>query len=339
MRVKDKVPVLFQSTDDVDPSKAFEYWCDTVLPAADIAPFDSVMPFSASRMMAVSAHGTIMRTVSGPIDVERTARHIRRDGSEEISIMLIAAGRGYVEQGNNGALLRPGDLTFRAMGQPGAAGSRDGYDEIRLMVPRTAFLEQVGNPQDVVGRKLGDTPLKGLLKAYLGALASSVSTMSEAETGIAVEGVLHLLRGVIHGQAGSAEGELSTEAVRSLALAHIQRRLHEPDFGPNALAAALQISRSRLYAAFSGGQGIAATIRDARLDRAHDRIVMMGSGGARITSIMASCGFTDPAAFSRAFRQRFGFSPRDLAAQGRGWGAVQNGGYRSEDTRRLPLRA
>ena len=66
---------------------------------------------------------------------------------------------------------------------------------------------------------------------------------------------------------------------------------------------------------------------------------MMGSAGARIGSIMASCGFTDPAAFSRAFRQRFGFSPRDLAAQGRGWGAVQNGGYRSEDTRRLPLRA
>ncbi|MCJ2125139.1 helix-turn-helix domain-containing protein [Methylobacterium sp. J-077] len=295
------------------------------------------MPFSASRMIAASAHGTIMRTVSGPIDVERAARHIRSDGADEISIMLIAAGQGYVEQGNNGALLRTGDLAFRAMGQPGAAGSRDGYEEIRLMVPRTAFFEQVGNPQDVAGRKLGDTPLKGLLKAYLGSLATSVSNMSEAETGIAVESVLHLLRGVIYGQSGFDDGELSMEALRSLALAHIQRRLHEPEFGANALAAALQISRSRLYAAFASGPGIAATIRDARLDRAHDRIVMMRSIGVRIGTIMASCGFTDPAAFSRAFRQRFGFSPRDLAVHGAGWSAGSNGVYRPEDSRRLPL--
>lgn len=126
MRVKDKIPILIQTTDAVDQRNAFEYWCDTVLPAGNIASFDSAVPFSASRMIAASAHGTIMRTVSGPIDVERAARHIRSDGADEISIMLIAAGQGYVEQGNNGALLRTGDLAFRAMGQPGAAGSRDG---------------------------------------------------------------------------------------------------------------------------------------------------------------------------------------------------------------------
>jgi AraC-like DNA-binding protein len=42
---------------------------------------------------------------------------------------------------------------------------------------------------------------------------------------------------------------------------------------------------------------------------------MMQKAGGRIGSIMAGCGFTDPAAFSRAFRQRFGLSPRDFLAQ------------------------
>ncbi|MCJ2143181.1 helix-turn-helix domain-containing protein [Methylobacterium sp. E-066] len=318
MRGKDKVPVFIAETGAVEQPKAFAYWRDTVMSAADITPFDSVVPFSASRMVAASAHGTLLRTVSGPIGVDRDMRHIRRDGRDEMSIMLIVAGEGYVEQGDHGTLLRAGDVAFHAMGQPGAAGSRKGYEEIRLVVPRATFLAQVGNTQDVVGRKLGATPARGLLSAYLAAFTTSVSGMSEGEAGIAVEGVLHLLRGVIHGRTEPADGELSAEAMRSLALAHIQRRLHEPEFGPNSLAASLRVSRSRLYAAFAGGQGIAATIRDARLDRAHDRIVMMRNTGARIASIMTSCGFTDPAAFSRAFRQRFGLSPRDLVAQGAG---------------------
>jgi len=43
---------------------------------------------------------------------------------------------------------------------------------------------------------------------------------------------------------------------------------------------------------------------------------MMRQTGARIASIRANCGFTDATAFSHAFRQRFGFSPRDLLAKG-----------------------
>ena len=125
-----------------------------------------------------------------------------------------------------------------------------------------------------------------------------------------------LLRGIIHGHNPDAEQDISAYALRSLALARIERCLHDPAFGPANLVADLRVSRSRLYAAFAGGEGIAATIRNARLDRAHDRILRAPKMGFRIGSIMASCGLTDPAAFSRAFRQRFGLSPRDLLALG-----------------------
>ncbi|MCJ2143183.1 helix-turn-helix domain-containing protein [Methylobacterium sp. E-066] len=284
----------------------------------EVAPIDPVLPFSAARTIVPSAHGAISHTVSDPYSLERTAQHVRRDGREEVGIMLILRGSGYIEQGNNGALLQAGDITFHAWDRPGAGAGLDNFEELRLTVPRATFLEQVGNMYDFGGRKLAVSPLSGMFSAYLQTFARSIQHMSVAETGIAVEGALHLLRGVSNGQEAREDGELSAEAVRSLALAHIQRRLHDPEFGPNSLAASLRVSRSRLYAAFSGGEGVAATIRDARLDRAHDRLVMMRKTGARIASIMASCGFTDPAAFSRAFRQRFGLSPRDLVAQGAG---------------------
>jgi len=284
----------------------------------EVVPIDPALPFSAARKVAVSTHGAITRTISDPYSLERTAQHVRGDGREEVGIMLIVRGSGYIEQGNNGALLHPGDITFHAWGRPGAGAGLDNFEELRLTVPRNTFLAHVGNMYDFGGRKIAATPLSGMFAAYLQTFASSISDMSAAETGIAVEGALYLLRGAVHGQEAPADGELSAEAVRSLALAHIQRRLHDPEFGPNSLAASLRVSRSRLYAAFAGGEGVAATIRDARLDRAHDRIMMMRKAGARIASIMVSCGFTDPAAFSRAFRQRFGLSPRDLLAQGAG---------------------
>jgi len=316
--VEPKIPTFIQTTDTVEQKHSFDFWRDVVLTGVDVTPFESDAPFSACRMVAPSAHGTILRTVSTPVGVDRTARHIGRDGRDEIAIMVVAAGQGYIEQGSNGALLQRGDVAFHATGRPGIAGSRYGYEEIRLAVPRASFMEQVGNPQVLTGSKLNATPLRGLLAAHLDAFATSVSGMTEVETGIAIEGALHILRGIVHGQHGAIDGRLSVDAVRSLALSHIQRRLHETAFGPASLAASLQISRSRLYAAFAGGEGIAATIRDARLDRAHDRIVMMRKTGARVASIMASCGFTDPATFSRAFRRRFGFTPRDLLSQGVG---------------------
>ena len=283
---------------------------------ADVSQVDSGTPFTATRLVAASAHGTLLHTVSCPYNVERTSKHVRTDGRDEIGINLVVRGRGYIEQGNNGALLSAGDITFQTWERPGGGGSLENFEEIRLAVPRAAFIAQIGNVHDFAGRKLGASPLSELFAAYLRAFAGSVQGMSEAETGIAIEGSLHLLRGVINGQATRADNELSLDAVRSLVLAHIERRLHDPEFGPDSLVAELRVSRSRIYAALAGGEGIAATIRDARLDRAHDRLIMMRKSGARIASIMVSCGYTDPAAFSRAFRRRFGLSPRDLHAQG-----------------------
>ena len=316
MSAKTTVPVFFGTTESVEPKRAFDYWRSTVITGTDLAQPDSEKPFAASRLVASSSHGAIFHTNSSPYILERRPSHMRQDGRDEVGIMLIVRGNGYLEQVNNGSLLGPGDISFQTWGRPGSAAGLTDFEEIRLTVPRATFLAHVGNVDDFAARKFAAGPLNELFAAYLKAFAGSVTKMSDAETGIAVEGALHLLRGVITSQNARADGELSANALRSLALARIDHRLHDPEFGPDALAADLRISRSRLYAAFAGGEGIAATIRDARLDRAHDRIVMMRKAGARIASIMASCGFADPAAFSRAFRQRFGCSPRDLLAQG-----------------------
>lgn len=308
MSVRETVPILVETTDAVEQKHAFDYWRSTVLARVDATPLAPDVPFAAGRRLAITRHGAVFHTLSNPIGVERTALHVRRDGRDDIAIVLLLQGSGYVEQGNGGALLSAGDVTVHAMDQLFAIGSRDSYEEIRLQVPRAAFLSQVGSVQAFAGRRLRATSLSGLFATYLRSFSETIGGLSEAEAGIALEGVLHLLRALADGQGEKAGDDLSGDAVRALALAHIERRLHDPAFGPEALPAALRVSRSRLYAAFTGDEGVAAKIRDARLDRAYRRL----RGGTRIASVMTSCGFTDAATFSRAFRRRFGVAPRDV---------------------------
>lgn len=316
MSAKTTVPVFFGTTEVVEEKRAFDFWRSTVMSAADLERLDLDRPFSASRMIATSPHGGVFHTVSRPYSLQRTSSHVRRDGRDEVGILLALKGRGYMEQGYNGCLLEAGDISFQTWARPGSGGGLSDFEEIRLTVPRATFLSQIGDIQDLAGSKIAAGPLNDLYGAYMRAFAASVPNMTVAETGIAIESALHLLRGIVHGRTSRADHELSSNALRSLALARIEHCLHDPEFGPASLAADLRVSRSRLYAAFSGGEGIAATIRSARLDRAHDRMRRARKPGLKIAPIMASCGYTDCAAFSRAFRQRFGLSPRDFVAQG-----------------------
>lgn len=315
MSAKKAVQIFFGTTDCVEEKRAFDYWRSTVMSNVDLERLDLDRPFSASRMIAQSKHGGVFHTVSRPYSLERTPNHVRQDGRDEVGVMLVRKGRGYVENGRNGTVLGVGDIAFQTWGQPGSGGGLTDFDEVRLLIPHATFQAQIGNVRELVGSRIPAGPLNELFSAYLRAFSTSIHTMSEAETAIAIEGALHLLRGIVRGYTPGAGDDISENALQSLAMARIERCLHDPTFGPANLVNDLCVSRSRLYAAFAGGEGIAATIRNARLDRAYERIVRAPKTGFKIGPIMACCGLTDPAAFSRAFRQRFGLSPRDLFAQ------------------------
>lgn len=300
-----------QSTDGIESARAFDYWRSTALPRVAVTPIEDAAPFGARRIVAVSAHGTLFHTHSSPLVVERQAPHIRRDGADDVSLSLILAGRGHHEQGNRGGIVDPGGIGIVTLDRPFVSGAHEAYEEMRLTVSRAAFLAHVGLPEAVAGRTFAAGGLSELLSAYLRSLAGSIGRMTDAEASHAFEGALHLLRGVVGLEAPERAEDLPPAAVRSLVGAYIERRLHDPTLGPSAICTALSISRSRLYLAFAGDGGVAAAIRDARLDRARARLASRAWDGETAATIMMSCGFRDGTVFGRAFRRRFGLSPRD----------------------------
>lgn len=316
-----RVQSRVESTEEVEARHAFEFWRSTALaPFGDSERVNRREPFAARRLAAAGPDWALTHTRSSPVGIEVTPRHIARTPSETIVIGLALAGVGYQEQSGRGARITAGDITFLSRARPFVTGIQSDYEEIRIAVPRATFEARIGSADDFAGRCLSGHAAQAPFKASLRAFAGSAADASEEEAGVAVEGILHLLRSLAAGARERWDTEVSREAIASLARGQIERRLRDPQLDPAAIQRALGLSRAHLYRAFAETGGVAAAIRDARLDLVHRRLTSRGSDGLMIATIAYECGFLDVAAFNHAFRRRFGLTPRDVRASRSGTG-------------------
>lgn len=72
------------------------------------------------------------------------------------------------------------------------------------------------------------------------------------------------------------------------------------------------LSRSALYRQFERVDGVAAYIRNRRLDAAFSELAALGRKSLRLDMLSRKIGFASEDSFARAFRNRYGFSPRML---------------------------
>jgi AraC-like DNA-binding protein len=194
--------------------------------------------------------------------------------------------------------------------------SSERYREVRLYVPRKWFNANFGLIDNLAGHRLGrGQPLVDLFVGYLGGYASSLPTMSDAEADIGFDALLHLFQGLGSSMAGDALNggdHLSTQVVIRLGDKYILDHLGNADLNASTMIRALGISRTKLYAAFACRGGINAAIRDARLDKVRRRLNDRLQQNRTIEDIAFDYGFRDYTSFHRAFRRRFGATPRDI---------------------------
>jgi AraC-like DNA-binding protein len=95
------------------------------------------------------------------------------------------------------------------------------------------------------------------------------------------------------------------------ALDYIRANLADPALGADQIAAALFVSRRRLYQLFDDGQGVSERIRGMRIDHAKALLTDPTRGALGIGEISRACGFVSAAHFSRTFRKAVGQTPRE----------------------------
>lgn len=123
--------------------------------------------------------------------------------------------------------------------------------------------------------------------------------------------IRNLLARVVATVPGVADQPAEIDGLMRRAQSFALTYLGDPDLSPDAIATGIGVSRRHLYRAFSEhGQTPANWIWAMRTEQAHLRLTAPEQHKKSLTELAFEVGFNDMAHFSRAYRGRYGCTPR-----------------------------
>jgi len=254
---------------------------------------------------------SLMRQHGSGIRMTRTATQLRTSAPERISLSLLTRGRWAYTQRDYSQTVASGqaqlvltDLTSAFdYDRRGVGGSHS------LLVD----VDQLNLPVDVIrtaSSQLTSSPLYRLMRDHVAELSKVADALTSAERAMIGRGTTELVRALIASAARHAGArEAMTGSLMTRITTYLHRHLTEPDLSPARIARAHNISVRWLYDNWTDELSLVQWIIRERLELA--RRELAGPQTQSIATVARQCGFTDPAHFSRRFREAFGMSPRE----------------------------
>jgi AraC-like DNA-binding protein len=313
------------------------------LPPHDrLALFDALQANSALPMRAFSkkadrfaarldaldlaAVNVVELTVSAA-EVIRTGRQVHDFDPDLYCLVMPRRGRVLLEQARNQAALGRGSLALYSSSQPlrvriedpdGPKArwlrAEDMASLVRVQVPKSLFQLPSSKLDRMLARPVGGmTGLGGLLTGFLSQLSTDAGGYSPADLPRLGNLVVDLMTATM---AHEIDAQLPDEVAESTLMPRItnfiMHNLGDADLSPPAIAFAHHISVSHLHRLFRAEDTTVGTwIRQQRLEHARRDLHDPRLGEVAVHRIAARWGFRDHATFTRAFRARFGVTPRD----------------------------
>ena len=150
-----------------------------------------------------------------------------------------------------------------------------------------------------------------VLHACASASVLSAASLQAAERRLIGRQLVELIGMTIHASDMNALPDIREERRRAI-LTFIDGHLDDAGLSVVKIARAFGLSTRSVHKLFEGEPNtVARTIWDRRLERCRDEMVDPSLITRSITEIAHFWGFSDSQHFSRAFRQRYGLSPRE----------------------------
>lgn len=248
----------------------------------------------------------VLHSRLGPAIWRRTAREIQGDQLDHIQLNLTLSGRSEYEIGGRSILLEKGTLVLVDYRQTTCGTVREGIENLTITAPRS-FFRSLGHPCASLHGVVIDGAAGVLLARHLQALLEYLPAAREADAAIVLDATVSLLRACVprpSSKRRSSATDLTLDTLRHF----IEENATRPECDVNYVARSLRVSRSTLYRLAESLGGVAAYIWQCRVERGA-ALIRSGETRLSIVRISQACGFQSPSHFSRAFRQRYGYSP------------------------------
>lgn len=191
-------------------------------------------------------------------------------------------------------------------------------DQLILQVPRSTFEDEVLTRLAApISLPAADDSLTRIVSGLMEMAITETQRLDEAGCRRVGDSLVQLVSGLIRGKPAAPEFRRSPlEALRERMVAYIDASLGRSALSAEDIAQHMGCSRRYLHKAFEGeGTTLERFIWDRRLERSKEVLVSPDRRATSISEIAFACGFNSSAHFSRAFKTRYGVSPRELRDQ------------------------
>jgi AraC-like DNA-binding protein len=303
------------STLDVESGARLRYWqeavCDVFveLRAGPVHPADA--DSFAGEIVRTHVDGLVVDTVTADgNEVARTPRLISHSSSDDLFVSVLERSTGvFTQDGREARLVHPGDFVLYDSARPYRGGFLGRGRQIVVRIPREALATRLPRHDRVTAVTVsGRTGVGALASGLLRALPRC-----DDDAPLVGDHVLDLLAAALHPLTGGGLDGGSARATQlARARAFIRARLPDPGLGPTTVADAIGVSERYLYTLFeAAGTTPARWIGEERLAQAHARLGDPRRAGSTIEEIALGVGFKQAAHFTRAFKARYGITPRE----------------------------
>lgn len=280
----------------------------------------SEMPFHGSMRLRDLRETRILDVRATAHQVSRDKSRIRKSGDDYILLSRMMSGSGRIAQHGREAELKPGDFAIYDSTVPYAIKLDRPFEMNVVRIERDRFSHLVRDIDSLTAMPVrGDTGTGRIASLLIGAVAKEIDAIGDLTARQMHDTMLGTVAAALTElQAGGGTRPISEprHLLMQRALSLVEEELGNEDLSCEFVSRRIGISGRYLRRLFADqGRSLSDTIWERRLLAAHRKLAAQTGVQRSITSIAFECGFKDSAHFSRAFRSRFGISPRDLRSK------------------------
>jgi AraC-like DNA-binding protein len=299
------------STADVAAKQGFAHWQNLFArPELSVTIEGNPVGFEGEFTQLTVGEFVLMSVKSSPLVTRSTAR----DASDErcFTLQLVHSGRCRLRHAGSEVVADAGDMIVVDARRPYELAFNRPVHGLVLGLPWDRFGHHAAALEALAGRRMNlgvgsAAVLSGFIRSAWNQL---IEPEGEDWPDVASDVIWGLLTSVLQDDRVNETWRSRADDLRHRAMALIDSRMSDPDFGSSDIADELGVSARYLQHVLArAGTTPSRLLLTRRLDSAAMRLRSVGPS-CRITDVALECGFGDLSYFSRAFRSRFGTSAR-----------------------------